>query len=327
MRRLIATFLFLFITAPVLGEAIFMRNGQILVGTITQQSEREVTAVIDGKTRVIPKSQIYRITFETEEEIKEKRRQYALERARALAIEKRQKEKEGLEKVRADYLAQQAKARAERAAYLREQVEKGNIEKPDEPISYYDFAWRSAVLPGWGHIGIGRRYWGYAYMGASALALINLADKWGPAYAAKAANESEVQQNILLAIASQNSPVSSSVKFLYFVEANHRASDSYRKKVDSYNYAVLTALTVYGVQLAHIIYNGFAWEEGLVVDNEDANQDRLFLNISSSPGTLNADTGLGLPPSAFSPNPGIKSELPGYASHDTSLQIGYQVRF
>ena len=179
MRRILFVILLLFCSSTLLAEAIYMRDGEILVGTITQQTEKSVTAIIDGRTRVIPKSQIARITFQTEEEIREVRRQQALERQRRLAAEKRRKEEAELQAARQKFLEEQAMARAERAQYLRQQVEKGNIEKPDEPISYLDFAWRSAVLPGWGHIEIGRPYIGYTYMGLTALALLNVARTWG----------------------------------------------------------------------------------------------------------------------------------------------------
>ena len=66
-RSLIFAILFFASLGSLFAEAIYMRNGEILVGTITQQTERSVTVIIEGRTRVIPKSQIARITFETEE--------------------------------------------------------------------------------------------------------------------------------------------------------------------------------------------------------------------------------------------------------------------
>ena len=89
MRRILYFVTILLFVSPLLAEAIYMRNGDILVGTITQQTEQSVTAIIEGRTRVIPKSQIARITFQTEEEIREIRRQQALERQRRLAAQKR----------------------------------------------------------------------------------------------------------------------------------------------------------------------------------------------------------------------------------------------
>ncbi|HBS05330.1 MAG TPA: hypothetical protein DEA96_10210, partial [Leptospiraceae bacterium] len=300
MRRILFVILLLFCSSTLLAEAIYMRDGEILVGTITQQTEKSVTAIIDGRTRVIPKSQIARITFQTEEEIREVRRQQALERQRRLAAEKRRKEEAELQAARQKFLEEQAMARAERAQYLRQQVEKGNIEKPDEPISYLDFAWRSAVLPGWGHIEIGRPYIGYTYMGLTALALLNVARTWEPAHSAQAANIEQVNNNIALAIIlNTQGNVDGRLQFAYFTESTRKFSGEYNQKVSAYNYAVISLITLYGVQLAHIVFNGFAWEEGLVVEN-DSTRGGFQMDIlhGSHPGNLSADTGLGLPPSA-----------------------------
>ncbi|MCB1139152.1 MAG: hypothetical protein KDK23_10370 [Leptospiraceae bacterium] len=332
MKRLLTAFILLiFTSASLWGEAIYMRNGDILVGNVTQQTESSVTAIIDGKVRVIPKSQIQRITFETEEEIKEERRRRAIARQQALEAERRRKEQEELERVRQQYLAEQAMARAERAKYLREQVEKGNIEKPDEPISYFDFAWRSAVVPGWGHVAMGKPYIGYTYMALTGLAVYNLGRTWGPAYAAKSDNEQQLNNNIVLALAASNGGLGDpSLNALYFYDANVKATGEYRAKVDSYNYAVLTLLTVYGVQLAHIIYNGFAWEEGLVVHNDEPASGFYWdISYGSGSGRLSADTGLGLPPTAFSPFPAGRNDdhMKLAREPEPRFTMGFQSRF
>ncbi|MBI41618.1 MAG: hypothetical protein CMF59_18655 [Leptospiraceae bacterium] len=331
MRRILYFVTILLFVSPLLAEAIYMRNGDILVGTITQQTEQSVTAIIEGRTRVIPKSQIARITFQTEEEIREIRRQQALERQRRLAAEKRRKEEAELERVRQKFLAEQAMARAERAQYLRQQVEKGNIEKPDEPISYYDFAWRSAVLPGWGHVEMGRPYIGYTYMGLTGLALLNVARTWGPAHAAQAENKAQVDTNLALAIIlSTQGNVDTGLQIAYYADSAKRFSDEYNEKVSSYNYAVVSLMTLYGVQLAHIIFNGFAWEQGLVVDNsESPGGFRLDIVHGAHPGKLSTDTGLGLTPSAFSPSPGGRADagLAAARKPETSLTLGYDFRF
>ena len=331
MRRILYFVTILLFVSPLLAEAIYMRNGDILVGTITQQTEQSVTAIIEGRTRVIPKSQIARITFQTEEEIREIRRQQALERQRRLAAEKRRKEEAELERVRQKFLAEQAMARAERAQYLRQQVEKGNIEKPDEPISYYDFAWRSAVLPGWGHVEMGRPYIGYTYMGLTGLALLNVARTWGPAHAAQAENKAQVDTNLALAIIlNQGGNVNPALQFAYFVESGNRYTRAYKTKVDAYNYAVISLVTLYGVQLAHIVFNGFAWEEGFVVEkDEHPGGFQLDVVHGSHPGNLSADTGLGLNPSAFSARPGGRADsgLEYARSPETSMTLGYSYYF
>ncbi|MBU45200.1 MAG: hypothetical protein CMN76_18455 [Spirochaetaceae bacterium] len=330
-RSLIFAILFFASLGSLFAEAIYMRNGEILVGTITQQTERSVTVIIEGRTRVIPKSQIARITFETEEEIREIRRQQALERQRRLAAEKRQKEEAELERARQQFLSEQAMARAERARYLREQVEKGQMEKPDEPISYFDFAWRSALVPGWGHVAIGRPYIGYTYMALSGLALYNLGRTWGPAHAAKAENQQQIDFSTALALAGQNSTIPSNVRFVYFVELNRRATAEYQAKVDDYNYAVMAALTLYGAQLAHIIFNGFAWEKGLVVENDNA-RDGFSLNVTygrSMPGKLPTYTGLELTPGPFAGayQQGPDAILNNARRPETSMEFGYTRHF
>lgn len=325
-----ALVLLLLFSGPLFGEAIYMRNGDILVGTVTQQTEQSVTAIIDGKVRVIPKNQIQRITFETEEEIREERRRRAILKQQRLEAERRRQEMAELERVRQKFRSEQAMARAERAKYLREQVEKGNIEKPDEPISYYDFAWRSALVPGWGHIVMNKPYIGYTYMGLTGLALYNLGRTWGPAYAAKSDNEAQVFNNLVLAVSSANGGLGDpTLNALYVLESNRRATAEYRARVDDYNYAVLVALTVYGVQLAHIIYNGFAWEEGLVVQNDSEPESGFYLNVgysSMNSGLWSLDPPL--PAGSYSAGPGGSTGLPAHGEGaETRFGFGYRSVF
>lgn len=271
MRNFKFIFLFaVFLTGSLSAEAVYMRSGDVLTGAITAQDRTSITLITDGKLRRISKSQIARITYESPEQIAAKKaRLEAIRRAQAEKARQDELIRQEIQSVREQYERQFTRYRAERARYLREQVEKGNIEKPDEPIGYLDFAWRSAVLPGWGHIEMDRPVIGYTYMFLTAAALVNVADKYGPASSAQATNEDQVLTNTLLAYYTSNAGFDPAVSAALSIDANRNAAGDYQKRIDQYNQAWATLGIVYGVQMIHIIYNGLAWEDGLYLHRNE----------------------------------------------------------
>lgn len=263
------------------SEVIFLKNGQKIEGRVVRQS-RTIIEITTSKGLIsLPKSTIQRIQFvpytaEQKKQIEDQKQKKLL----ALQAERDRIEKQKLadaERERQLKLIQDqelaekqkiAKEQAERAATLRELVEEGQIEKPtDEPISYMDFAWRSMVLPGWGHLTLDRPIVGGAYMGAGALLLYNVLDKRRIAQAAIKENHNAVMMNTVLF--AQSSSVAAPIRAGLAQFSNARALTTYQKKVDNYNHSLYLAGAFYGVQLLHIIYNGIAWENGLlIVDNQ-----------------------------------------------------------
>ncbi len=200
------------------------------------------------------------------------------------ALEAKRKKLAGMELEKVKLLQiEEAQARALRAAALREFVEKGQMEKPkDEPISYWDFAWRSMVLPGWGHFYLERPWFGVAYSGGTAMLLAAVINTRDDALSAQRENHRDAELNFL--ISAQPDAFSKDLRVTYGVYANARGLTEYQNKIDDYHGALAALATLYCVQLVHIIYNGFAWENGLlIVENQKKDPEKIRTNINFAP--------------------------------------------
>ncbi|MDH5657163.1 MAG: hypothetical protein OEZ34_14730 [Spirochaetia bacterium] len=150
------------------------------------------------------------------------------------------------------------------------------MNKPeDEPISYWDFAWRSMVLPGWGHYYLERPTMGTFYSASTAALLLNVYRTRMAAVNAKKQNDEEVQINFILTGIPSVAP--QALRAAYSLEANRRAYTDYQKKVDIYNYSLILLASFYAFQIVHIIYNGIAWENGIpIVENRQEDKRIRF---------------------------------------------------
>ncbi|MCE9599799.1 MAG: hypothetical protein K8S54_17705 [Spirochaetia bacterium] len=258
------------------AEEVLLRSGETISGHVTGQSATMVFLSTARGTKNISKLDILRIQYAAFTPAQkalalEVRRQK--EAAQALEWERIRRLKEGEDrKQREEQLAAKiraekdtaAQAAADRAAALRELVEKGKMAKPgDEPISYWDFAWRSMVLPGWGHFYLDRPWFGAIYaVGATSL-LSGAYETHRRGRAAERENHREAQTNFILS-AHPGLP-GWEARTMYGLYANAKAFTVYRHKVHRYNGALAALGTFYAVQLFHIIYNGIAWEKGLLI--------------------------------------------------------------
>lgn len=270
---LVAGLLLLSITGPLMADTIYLRSGRAYYGKILNQTATEVLIKTNSGVRTVAKRDIQRITYEAYDQAVEKeRRERAarLARARARAEEKRKREaKEREERDRKEALAaklafrkEQALARKERTAFLRKQVEEGKIKKEDinEPIGFWDFAWRSMVVPGWGHVHMERPIIGSAYFAGFVLFAARAYTTRQAALEAQAANNRETANNtILFATANQTTP---EVRYALAAEANRRFLTVYQSKLDQANGALLALGLFYAFQALHIVADGLTWEDG-----------------------------------------------------------------
>jgi len=282
MRLIVLTALVL-LPLSLAAEIVYLRDGRVVEGSIIAQDNNFLDIRNAAGVQRIQKSQVKRIAYNTAEE------KARMEKERLALIARQQaayKELERLKKLRAQEeearlkadIALQQKLALERAAsakIVRESVERKEIEAPDEPVGYWGFASRSAIVPGWGHFAIGRPVVGSIYMGATALALYNVAQAYAPARKAQKANEEEVLVNTLYTIAPGN--LDTGARIALGVEANHRRFVVYQRKLDRYNKSLGLLVGVYGVQMLHIIVNGLAWESGEVVSGSSSD----FMQVSA----------------------------------------------
>lgn len=260
--------------AALQAEIVYLRDGRVVEGSIVAQDNNFIDIRTSTGMQRISKGQVKRIAYNTAEEKArlEKERQALIARQQAAMRElerlKKIREMEEEARRKADIALQQklAQERAAAAKIVRESVERKEIEAPDEPVGYWGFAWRSALVPGWGHIAIGRPVVGGIYMGATALALYNLGVAYGPASKATKANHDEVIVNTIYTVAP--GALDWAPRVALGVEANRRRYVVYQRKLDRYYKAMGLLIGVYGVQLTHVILNGLAWESGQIVTGE-----------------------------------------------------------
>ena len=282
-----ALFLIFFTFAAVLSrsliaEEVHMKDGKVISGRVTGQNTSNIEIKTATGSLWLAKAKIKKIIYQptTEEEKKAKRdaqlKRLMAQKAARLKIEKEIQEKEEkdrllkeLEEKTKQEALEIAQEKARRAEALRELVQNQTMEKPvDEPISYWDFAWRSIVLPGWGHFYLERPTVGAIYSGGSAFLVFNVYRSYREAQVAKKMNHDEVMNNFILTGIPQLAP--QAIRAAYSLEANRRAATDYKNKVKVYNYSLFLLGAFYGTQIVHIIYNGIAWENGLpVVDKTD----------------------------------------------------------
>jgi len=258
-----------------------MKDGSVLHGRIVGQTMNHVRLKTTEGVKTIEKSKLKKIQWvkpsvsqkqASAEELRQKKEKARKERERIAKEELAKQEKERLLKeLEAQELEEKQKAaqeRAERAAALRELVETEKMEKPDgEAISYWDFAWRSILIPGWGHFKIDRPVMGSIYMGATAGLLYGIYNTRRIAKNATKENHQKEMENFLLSVSP--GVIDKNLRIAYSMYSNTMALTVVQKKVDNYNHSLYLAASFYGFQLLHIIYNGFAWEKGLLIVKQD----------------------------------------------------------
>ncbi|MBI3394200.1 MAG: hypothetical protein HY042_00005 [Spirochaetia bacterium] len=266
------------------AEEVLLRSGETISGRVTGHTPAGIQLVTAKGPRTIARADLVKIQYvqftpvekEAAREAARKKREAeaaAFERVRRARIEEADRQRKLVEleaQVRIER-EKEARERADRAAALRDLVEKGQMEKPvGEPISFRDFAWRSALFPGWGHFYIDRPVMGTVYSGATIGFVAAVYDTHRRALAATRENHWQVEQNFLFTLYPGLATVDQRVAYSYY--SNARAFLTYRHKIDVYNGALLSLATLYGVQLLHMIYNGIAWENGLLIVSNEPEQ-------------------------------------------------------
>ena len=259
------------------AEVVLLKNGQTMTGRVVEQNVTQVKLRTEKENKWIPKTEIVKIQYVPFTAEQKKQR---LELARKKQTELQQ-QRSRIEKEKMDRAAKElelkrldeellientrlAKEQSARAAALRELVDKGQMEKPgDEPISYWDFAWRSIVLPGWGHFKIDRPAMGTFYLVAVTALLANTYNSGMVALNAEKENHRQAEFNYYLYLQPQLAPFE--MRFAYASYSNALALTTYQQKVDNFNHSLYALELFYGIQLLHIIYNGIAWENGLLI--------------------------------------------------------------
>ncbi len=271
------------------AEEILLQSGQIVQGRIIGQSSTEIKIETSAGSKSILKSEVIKVKYKnfTEEEKKAYLSKIQAEHARIIAQKKAEQEKKRKEKLKkaqeekekkqidvtleepipteSELIAQE---KSKRAAALRELVKSGVMEKPeDEPIEYWDFAWRSLVFPGWGHFKIERPIWGFFYMATSLAIASKIYDTRRIALVAQKENIQQAEINYVLLWQPNLAPLD--VRTFVVYNSNAKAALDFQVKVDNYHNSLSAYGLFYTIQFLHIVYNAIAWENGLLIVKKD----------------------------------------------------------
>lgn len=197
------------------ADALSLRNGEVIQGTIVQQTRTDITINTNGRVRTVPKTDVLRIIFGSADE--ELRRQEAIRRAEA----------------------------ERREAARRKEEEEARRARDAKGIPW-SHVWRSAVVPGWGAYRADERGAAYAAAGGFGGMLI-LAYKFkGDALSAKA-DYDRTSVNSKLILMNGGS-------LLLPLMADSQAKQSYAQKVRRFNQSLGILGLVYAGQLGYSFF-------------------------------------------------------------------------
>lgn len=161
---------FLLSVSVVLGDTIYLKNGQVIQGQIISQDKDRVKFRSATGELIIEKNAIRRITYgdapeKAPDEAKDQEAKQRLEEQKRLEAEKDEKEKAELERLLAEKEKELERIKKECAPLKAEADARAAASKKFGSSSI----WRSAVLPGYGQIYRGDRLRGGAFLGATLL--------------------------------------------------------------------------------------------------------------------------------------------------------------
>lgn len=245
------------LTLPARAEEILLVSGATISGRILSQTPTSVSVRTASGTQTLAKGQISRIQYVkfTPAQQQEQRAKYVqavaayqerirqVRQAQMEAAEKNRQIQEAEAGIREEKV-QEAKETADRAAALRELKEDGKFEnKINEPISYWDFAWRSLLVPGWGHFYIGKPIVGSLYALSVTGLAANTYERRRVALRAVSENHQQVERNFLLAIQPDLAELHTRIFLSYY--ANAKAFTHYQGKVDDYHNSLYALQSFY----------------------------------------------------------------------------------
>lgn len=241
MRHRIGIVCLLLFSAPVLAETVFLSDGSTIQGRITSQTRSEIVILTDRGVMHIDKARISRISFQdSAPDVNEKDR---FDPAQVDEILKKRAERENL---------------TERLG--RERADNAALNIDDMKVSRWDYVWRSALLPGWGHI-YGRQWKeGIGYSTAFVLTAAGGMSLYSGAVSSRKTYKSSIDsyyigRNSFLATPQEHAA------FLGFSVATIVGKENtYRKKVMLANLGLAGIGCVYVWQLAHAYWFGVSEE-------------------------------------------------------------------
>ncbi|MCR9144760.1 MAG: hypothetical protein NXI24_21150 [bacterium] len=239
------------------AEVIYLKNGAVIAGKVIGQTRATMRIQTATGVRTIQKTTIRRVSYSAAEEQRVVRQQ---------AEARRQREAEAARKAEAERAArEEAARRAEAEANANDANDTNETDGTPGDITPGGYVWRSAVLPGWGHLAMGKTWTGAAYMGLGGLAIINVFASRSGALGAESQNADDVLFNFVLTYAPDGLGVAERIGTSLFL--NSQAQGPYRQAINRYEQSLGLLGAVYLIQLGHIIYDAYL---GAAADEAEA---------------------------------------------------------
>jgi len=121
---------------------VILKNGQVIIGKIVNQTKTEIHINVKGKVQIIPKSKVLEVDFRSTEPVQKPSPQ-PVKKPEPKPEPKKAPEK--TEEIISETIVE---------------VEKEE-EKESRPLNQYDLLWRSAVPPGWGQYKVKKKLWAF----------------------------------------------------------------------------------------------------------------------------------------------------------------------
>jgi sRNA-binding regulator protein Hfq len=168
IKTFINLLFFILFSNILLGDTVYLKDGQKIEGKITNQSQTKIEIEVNGKKQIIEKIEINKIEFQDIEALKrkqeeERKKQEELKRKQ----EEERKKQEELKRKQEEEQKKQEELKRKQEEERKKQEERKMQEKikkiPPNEIKFIYL--RSALLPGWGHYKIGSNYQPYIWGG------------------------------------------------------------------------------------------------------------------------------------------------------------------
>ena len=132
--------------------------------------------------------------------------------------------------------------------------EKDYLSRPD----FNGYAWRSLLLPGWGHMYRGRTFPGVTYLGLTTASWLNMISKRRTAAEARRTYEREIRNDLSLALSSGT--YDTTTRLLVGAQFNEQTGQRYDTSLNAYQNSLNLVGAVYGLQLINVLDEAIARE-------------------------------------------------------------------
>ena len=206
-------------------------------------------------------------------------RKQAEEKRRAELARKQAEEKRRAEEKRKAELARKAAEEKRRAELARKALDdKRKTQNKSDGAGTWNYVWKSALLPGWGHWSNGATTTGWIYTGSFAALLAATVVTNSAATSAEATYNGDIGTNLALGSAVSTDSDSLGLALLNSLTSSGSNFSSFKSAADNFNTALALTGALYIGQLVHAWISGSS-AAGKIAADEPGNSGRLEFTL------------------------------------------------